>query len=241
MEVPMLILQLRATMFLPKFIWYNEEHQAKYIDLLPGARVKPFVDLSSLTGNMPLPPGTMPAEYGPWQISAGKFSLSFQPNRIDILCNHLTNDFNLVKEFVEMSKNICQKVLERENTTALRLAYAPTKGLDLHNGDIKKFYTALPRVNTFEGEAIKNVEMKSVYRVKKSFGSKECDVNFRSEISQGTRQDANRPGTEEFIIMSLDINTFGMDNQFAIEDVKDFFNRSVIWDKDFDNNLFNGI
>src|SRR5574344_1607430 len=108
MDAPKWLLQLRTTMFLPTFIWYSEDNRKKHIDLLPGAKVRPLLDLSA---PMPLAADLQPKEYDKWQIVSKNMSVAFQPNRIDIVCNQLTKNMAFQKDFITDSKMICENIM----------------------------------------------------------------------------------------------------------------------------------
>jgi hypothetical protein len=231
------LLQVRATLFIPRFLGYSAENIAKYQHLLPNAVVG-GVELKGFPFPDAFPP--VLGDNSPWQLSTESYQISFLPNRIDVSSVGVAADNALRKiDFVQTVEEIFRKIMELEGVRATRLAFAPSYAWndtpDFHGVE---YLNSLITRNRYEGVAADENEVRNRFLVDRRIGGYDTPVNHIISISSGTRHNRKGNAAEEFttVICEIDINNcLGQSVQFTGEDVISFYNQVLDWEQSLIN------
>ena len=231
-------LQSRATMFIPRFIGYTKANSDKYINLLDNAKAEaleiPKNPFSPIPFNF--------EDSRPWQIISGSFRLVFLPNKIDLLLLNVHNDVSKQKEFLATAAKVFNEIAKREDSHAVRLAYAPNMAFE-SIGDfcVDNFFAVNIPMSVYHECQPKRATMKFEYQVPESICEHDMDINYIIKLSSGEKR-VNRENQESsvssIIIAEVDINTKSQDGlRLGENEVCDFFDKAIGYSDKFVDNF----
>jgi hypothetical protein len=204
MEANQVIVKLRSTLFIPRFIGHTATNKEKYCCLLKDGKAEPVEAMLNPFGY-----GQVSLEENSsWQISNGTYKIVFLPNRIDFLCAIISTDDSIETLFIEETIRIFREIMNKEDVQASRFAYAPILALDNdENFNNSMFFNTFISKNSFMGESAIENNIRTLYRKPIDIGGNALTINYIINFSTGNKSVADEDKTYPALLVEIDINT----------------------------------
>lgn len=108
----------------------------------------------------------------------------------------------------------------------VRMAYAPTIGID-NSPAIDEYFNQKIQLPIIEKLGVSDISLKMNTPVKVELAGKEVDTNRSIKISTGLKKENSSQDEIKCVIVELDINTKGENNEFSKEDITEFIDKAL--------------
>lgn len=222
MIVNPIVILLRGTIFLNKTIEYTKENQSLYAELLSNSNINP----------LPMAPQLNSVSNVPWQIANKDCAIIFLPNKIDIIQRLTGKRTDLELSFLKFCKNIFKTILEKSDSVATRIAFAPTY---VYDGDVSNENIVselwLSILKDIKVGDLSKEDINISYLLRKDWSPSDNTssvlVNLSHKWQDGTKTFTDGK-TERCIILELDVNTApSKENTFKIDEISDFYDWAI--------------
>lgn len=176
----------------------------------------------------------------PWFIKMGGIRIEFQPNKIDVV-----SDLFIVEEDKEKTRILeLGSILSRVNEVLpigciTRIAYAPSWGLESEDGaSVTDYWNSVIGISDMSGSIKQERMLRYNTPCKIDFGSHtNVDINRVVTLSEGVRTETPVAATKdnlptsrslECVIVTIDINTNGVNGVYTMDDVNTFCQKAQI-------------
>lgn len=214
----------RVTLFFQKNINATQENMTLMKETFSGAQVGP----AFRADDYELPKYV---EGLPWVVMLKKqdipILIQFAGNKMDVV-----SQVNLDAEDLEVI--VVQKLRDTAFmaidtlciNNVVRMAYAPTIGID-DSPAIDEYFNQKIQLPIIENIGVSDISLKINSPVKFELDGKEVDTNRSIKISTGLKKENNSQDEIKCVIVELDINTKGENNEFGKDDITEFIKKAL--------------
>ncbi|NPD90902.1 hypothetical protein [Xylanibacter muris] len=239
-----IIFNQRVTVFTNSFIGYSDTRKDIIISKLGnigevGVLQPNFVMVGP---QQIISPNQIPLN-APWFVRYRDIRIEFQPNKIDIVSGLFINteedEKKRVNELTELLKGINEAISIGSIT---RMAYSPSLGLEsVDDNSIAGYWNSIIGIPDLPNSYKQEKAIRYNAPCEQDLGMHQSlKINRVVTITEGQRTEAKTNPTNgkienktiECVIVSIDINTHGIDGNYSIDDVNAFCSKALTLERE---------